>query len=72
MGFVNFTWTLFCLFEIVNLTMSWVIFTISKKTWCVRIPVNFTANLGAIYGSKLNNVYVAFVVSQVEVCGKQY
>ena len=44
----------------------------SKCARFVRIPVNFTANVGAIYGSKLNNLYVSFVVSQVEVCGKQY
>ena len=72
MGFVNFTCTLFHLLEIVNLTMSWVIFTNSKSTSFVKIRVNFTANIGAMYGSKHNNVYVSFVVSQVEVCGKQY
>ena len=52
--------------------MSTVTITISKSARFVRIPVNFTANIGAMYGSKHNNVYVSFVVSQVEVCGKQY
>ena len=47
-------------------------FTKSKSTRFVRIPVNFTKNIGAIYGSKLNKVHVSFVVYQVEVCSKQY
>ena len=72
MGFVNFTWTLFYLFEIVNLTMSWAIFTKIKSTRFARIPVNFTVNIRAIHGSKLNKVCASFIVNQVEVGSKQY
>ena len=60
------------MFKIVNITMSRVIITKSKSARFVRIPVNFTVNIGAIYGSKLNNVYVSFIINQVEVCGKLY
>ena len=72
MGFINFTCTLFHLFKIVNITISKVTSTISKSARFVRIPVNFTKNIGSIYGSKLNKVRVSFVVNQVKVCSKQY
>ena len=46
-------------------------FTKSKSTRFMRIPVNFTGNIWAISSSKLNKVYTSFIVNQVEVCGKQ-